>query len=483
MTPGVIDPCVFVVFGGTGDLARRKILPALFELWKEERIPNCQIVGVARSTGMDDEGFRKMTVEALTHEGNVPDGAQRWVDEHLSYHGIGKGDQSDFRDIAVRIESIERDHQLPGNRAFYIALPPAAFEPTIEGLASVGLQESAGWTRIVVEKPFGRDLDSAAELNGVIHRYFKESQVYRIDHYLGKETVQNLLVFRFANAFFESLWNRNHIESVQITVAEELGVEQRAAYYENAGALRDMIQSHLTQLVSLIAMEVPAAFNADDIRFEKVKALRSIAAIKPETIVFGQYAGGTIDGDRVRGYLEEPGVAAGSTTETFVALRLEVDSWRWQGVPFYLRTGKRMPKRLTEIVIKFRQPPVSLFEAYESMHLRSNTLILRLQPEEGFALHFDVKAPGDPFHLERQPLGFQYSDAFGPIPEAYQTLLLDIMEGDQTLFVHADEVETSWHLYTPLLGAKRTVHPYWAGTWGPTAADQLMSNGDDWRNP
>jgi len=483
MTPGTAEPCVFIVFGGTGDLSRRKILPALFELQKAGRTPNCAILGVARSPGMDDEGFRKMTLEALSHDGTVPDGAEEWVKTNFSYQPIGDGSQGDFQAVADRIAAIEKEHDLPGNRAFYIALPPPAFEPTIEGLASVGLHESAGWTRIVVEKPFGHDLDSASELNGVVHRYFKESQVYRIDHYLGKETVQNLLVFRFANAFFESLWNRNHIESVQITVAEELGVEQRAGYYEHAGALRDMIQSHLTQLVSLVAMEVPAAFNADDIRFEKVKALRSIAPIRPDTIVFGQYAGGTIDGEKVCGYLEEPGVAAGSQTETFVALRLEVDSWRWQGVPFYLRTGKRMEKRLTEIVITFRQPPVSLFESFESMRLRSNNLILRLQPDEGFALHFDVKAPGDPFRLERQPLGFQYSEAFGPIPEAYQTLLLDIMEGDQTLFVHSDEVETSWRLYTPLLDAERIVHPYWAGTWGPAVADQLMTNGEKWRNP
>ena len=482
MASGTVDPCVFIVFGGTGDLAQRKILPALFTLWKENRTPHCAVLGVARSSEHDDVSYRGLVRSALKDEFSDPE-LDEWLAQFIHYQPIGEGTPADFVALSDRIATIENGRSLPGNRAFYIALPPKAFEPTIEGLASSGLSKSVGWTRIVVEKPFGSDLESACALNSLVHRNFRESQVYRIDHYLGKETVQNLLVFRFANAFFESLWNRNHIESVQITVAENLGVEQRAGYYEKSGALRDMIQSHLTQLVSLVAMEVPAAFNADDIRFEKVKALRSIASIRPEQVVFGQYAGGTIEGERVPGYLEEPGVAAGSQTETFVALRLDIDSWRWQGVPFYLRTGKRLPRRLTEIVITFRKPPVSLFESFGSIQLRSNILVLRLQPEEGFALHFDVKAPGDPFRLEHQPLGFEYAEAFGPIPEAYQTLLLDVMEGDQTLFVHSDEVETSWRLYEPLLGRKKIIQPYWAGSWGPAAADGLMRSEEQWRSP
>jgi glucose-6-phosphate 1-dehydrogenase len=477
------EPCVFVIFGATGDLARRKILPALYTLHNQKKTPGCIILGVTRTAEIDDAKFRAMAVEALTAEGCPEDDVKRWTDATLFYQPINNGTPDDFRALAGRIGELEQSHQVPGNRAFYIALPPAAFADTIAGLAAAGLCRSSGWTRLVVEKPFGRDLQSAQQLNAIVHEGFLESQVYRIDHYLGKETVQNLLVFRFANAFFESLWNRSHVQSVQITVAEELGVEQRAGYYEQAGALRDMIQSHLTQLVSLVAMEVPADMDADAIRFEKVKAVRSIASIDPDEIVFGQYAPGDIDGKPVSGYRDEPGVAGDSSTETFVALRLEVDTWRWQGVPFYVRTGKRLPRRLTEIVLNMRQPPVSLFEPFDACRLSSNTLVLRVQPDEGFVLTFDVKAPGDPFRLATEPLHFNYHEAFGTIPEAYQTLLLDVIEGDQTLFVHADEVEASWRLYTPVLESSRPVFPYAAGTWGPPQADGLLEGPVRWRNP
>ncbi len=329
----------------------------------------------------------------------------------------------------------------------------------------------------MIEKPFGRDLPSARALNEVVHHYFKESQVYRIDHYLGKETVQNLLVFRLANGIFESLWNRNHVESVQILVAEELGVEDRAGYYDKAGALRDMVQNHLTQLFTLIAMEVPYAIEAEAIRAEKIKVLKSLSPISAKDVVFGQYAPGQADGRKVPGYLEEPGVPADSTTETYISLKLALDNWRWQGVPFYIRTGKRLEKRLTQISVTFRRPPVCMFQSMGMCLLHSNVLLMTLQPDEGFALHFDVKAPGEPFDLKTFPLSFRYGDAFTKLPEAYETLLLDVMVGDQTLFVHADEVEASWSFYETLLEGERHIHPYTAGSWGPSAAERHFVRG------
>ena len=478
------DPALCCIFGGTGDLSRRKILPALYRLYTGGAADTVYVLGVTRSGELDDAAFRDIGREALVTAGVPADAAGRWTDARLYYHAIGEGSSGDFEALAARIAGIEARHQLPGNRVFYLALPPAGFAPTIVGLTAAGLSEAPGFCRLVVEKPFGRDLESARGLNRTIHEGWDEGQVFRIDHYLGKETVQNLLVFRFANAMFESLWNRDHVASVQITVAEELGVETRAGYYDSAGALRDMIQNHLTQLLSLVAMDPPAVLTADAIRAEKVKALTSIRPIARERVVRAQYAGGALEGTKVAGYLEEPGVRPGSTTETFVALRVEVDSWRWQGVPFLLRTGKRLPRRLTEIVVNFREPPVSLFEPYDACHLQSDTLVLRLQPDEGFALYFDVKTPGPSFRLARQPLHFDYAEAFGPLPEAYETLLLDVLEGDQTLFVHADEVEASWALYTPLLDGTSPPARYPAGSWGPDEADTLAGEGAlRWRNP
>ncbi|MDX1577157.1 MAG: glucose-6-phosphate dehydrogenase, partial [Gemmatimonadota bacterium] len=347
-----------------------------------------------------------------------------------------------------------------------------------------GLNRSSGWTRLVVEKPFGRDLDSARELNRLIHAHFDEGQVYRIDHYLGKETVQNLLVFRFANPIFESLWSRDRVECVQITVSEDLGIGSRAGYYDRAGALRDMVQNHVAQLLALVGMEVPAGFEADPVRYEKIKLLGAIREIGPDDVVFGQYARGTVDGEAVPGYLEEAGVDPESDTETFVALRLAFDTWRWQGVPIYVRTGKRLPRRLTQIAVTFQAPPVCLFESMGMCETPPNVLFLTLQPDEGFALLVDVKVPGEPFRLATLPLDFFYKQVFGPIPDAYQTLLLDVLTGDQTLFVHADEAEASWELFEPLLEADRNVHLYRAGTWGPDAADELLArHGHGWIEP
>ena len=477
------EPSTFIIFGGTGDLAQRKILPALWQLYAEgATAAGCAIIGTSRDASIDDAKYREIVVEAATgaHKDADPAKVRVWADEWVYFQPADK----DLVPIKTRIEEVERAHRLPGNRAFYLSLPPSVFPPTVEHLGQIGLNKGpAGtWTRIIIEKPFGRDLATARTLNALVHRWFDEHQVYRIDHYLGKETVQNLLVFRFANAMFESVWDRDHVESVMITVAEQLGVESRAGYYETAGALRDMVQSHLTQLLTLVAMEVPAAMDADSIRAEKLKVIRSVRPLVAADAVLGQYEAGEIDGTLVPGYREESGVSPDSRTETFAALTLHVENWRWQGVPFYLRTGKRLPKRLTEIEIKFRRAPVWMFRGQASQQdapgaeLHRNTLLVTLQPDEGFSLYFDVKAPGDPFRIKRLPLHFNYAEAFSESPEAYETLMRDVLVGDQTLFVHAAEVEASWALYAPLLDGRRAVYPYPAGTWGPDQAEHLTSH-------
>ena len=478
---GACEPSTLVVFGATCDLARRKILPALCRLFaRGATAAGCAVVGTSRDASVDDARFREVAVESVLKAHKTADAAavRAWADRWLHFHAADK----DLAPLRGRVEEVEQALGLPGNRSFYLSLPPAAFPKTVEQLGACGLTAGPGWKRLVVEKPFGRDLASARELNALVHRHFDESQVYRIDHYLGKETVQNLLVFRFANAMFESVWDRDHVESVMITVAEELGVEERAGYYESAGALRDMVQSHLTQLMTLVAMEVPAAMDADSIRSEKLKVLRSVRPLAPTDAVLGQYEPGEINGTDAPGYREEPGVSPDSRTETFAALTLHLENWRWQGVPFHLRTGKRMPRRLTEIEIKFRRAPVWMFRrgalAPEGpgTELHRNTLLVTLQPNEGFSLYFDVKAPGDPFRIRRLPLHFTYAEEFGDsLPEAYETLVRDVLAGDQTLFVHAAEVEASWALYAPLLDGRRAVYPYPAGSWGPNEAAHVSS--------
>jgi glucose-6-phosphate 1-dehydrogenase len=478
-----VAPHLFVILGATGDLTGRKLLPALYRLKKQGQLgAQSYILGTAVDTDIDDAGFRARCRQWLAADGvKAKELNAGWCDDHVFYQTLGKAGSEEYVALAKRIATIEQQNQLPGNRVFYLALPPSVFPSAITLLGEVGLNESKGWVRLVIEKPFGRDLQSAESLNSVLHKHFDESQVYRIDHYLGKETVQNLLVFRFANALFEPVWNRDRIECVEITVAETLGVEHRGGYYETAGAMRDMIQNHLTQLMTLTAMEAPSSFDAEAIRREKAKVLLSVAPIKPEDVVFGQYTQGTIEAKAVPAYRDEPGVAKNSSTETFVALRLEIANWRWHGVPFLLRTGKRMPRQVSQIVISFRRPPVSLFRPFDDCALQSNTLVITIQPDEGFDLGFEIKKPGREITLDSSRLSFRYSEMFAPLPEAYETLLLDVLIGDATLFVSDDWVEDSWRIYTSLLEKRPPVIPYSAGTWGPEEAERLVKDlGQRW---
>ncbi len=479
-----LDPHLFVIIGGTGDLTQRKLLPALARGVGGDPEVESVVLAVARTPELDDAAYREWAAAALARAGITDQAALRWCAERLHYLAVEQTSADAYAAVRQRVLEVEAEHGLPGNRVFYLALPPAAFPGAITALGDAGLASGPGWTRLVIEKPFGRDLESARSLNALVHRHFDESQVYRIDHYLGKETVQNLLVFRFANPVFEDVWNRDRVASVQITVAESLGVEHRAGYYEQAGALRDMVQNHATQLLTLVAMEAPAAFDAAAIRSEKVKVLRSIAPLDPGAVVLGQYTAGAVDGVSVPGYLGEPGVARDSTTETYAALRLDVATWRWQGVPFHIRTGKRLGRRLTRIVVTFRRPPVEIFEPFQdACRLGSNILVLTLQPDEGFDLGFEVKTPGEGVELASQHLRFRYDEVFEPLPDAYETLLRDIVQGDQTLFVHADEVEAAWRLYDPILHDRPAPLPYAAGSRGPIAAGRVTAPEDEvtWR--
>ncbi|MCE2526435.1 MAG: glucose-6-phosphate dehydrogenase [Actinomycetia bacterium] len=476
---------LLVVFGATGDLYRQKLAAALYHLVRQYDLADrFVILGVARSQ-LDDQGFRALTRRSLEEvsQGQAQLGEAyadpgNWCDEVLYFQSIGSGDKQAYQALGSRIEQIETAHGLSGNRIFYLALPPAAIGSTARGLGASGLAHSAGWTRLVVEKPFGVNLQSAMALNGILHGCFDEQQIYRIDHYLGKATVQNLLVFRFANPLFESVWSRDRIDNVQITVAEAVGIGERSGYYDRSGALRDMVQNHLTQLLSLVAMEPPVSFDAEAIRDEKVKALQSIRPLEPDDVVLGQYTEGQYNGRPVKGYLEEQGVNQDSGTPSYAALRVFIDSWRWQGVPFYLRTGKRMPSRLTQIAVTFREPPVALFKSFERSGQQGNVLYFRLQPHEGFDLLFDVQRPSDHPELATRSLAFAYEEAFGSLPDAYETLLYDVMTGDRTLFVRSDEAEQAWRLYTPILEAGISPDPYPAGSWGPKEAERLLSPGD-----
>ncbi len=472
-----IEPHIFVILGATGNLARRKLFPALYQLSTKGALEGKSVIlGVSRSKEYDDKIFRDQIKKTLKTSGlSINDKVfSEWCEKCLYYHSIGEGNLVDYKKLSDRIVKLETEKKFSNNRVFYMALPPDAFPNTIKGLGESGLNKGAGWTRIVIEKPFGRDLESAKQLNGLVHKYFKESQIYRIDHFLGKETVQNLLVFRFANAFFEHLWNREHIESIDIVVAENQGIEGRAKYYERSGALRDMVENHLTQLLTLVAMEPPATFKSEAIRNEKIKILHQIAPIRSEDVVFGQYSEGIINGKKVKGYRDELGVSPDSKIETFVGLRLEIANWRWAGVPFFLFTGKRMPQKSTQIKVRFQCAPVSIFAPFgPACSVQPNVLIITIQPDEGFDLKIQVKSLGQPMSLTSQSLNFKYSEAFGSPPDAYEALLLDVINGDQTLFVHSDEVENAWKLYTPLLEMDKPIRLYPAGSGYPPETDRL----------
>ncbi|MGE5048807.1 MAG: glucose-6-phosphate dehydrogenase [Deltaproteobacteria bacterium] len=489
------EPCAVVIFGASGDLAHRKLVPALYNLALGAYLPAAfGIVGVSKSAYAHDEFARDLREAVGRFSRQKPVDPEIWQDFAAGIRYVsGSFDDSDtFARLRAQLEELDKTRSTRGNRLYYFATPPSTFPTLLKQLKAAGLINApldSAFTRVVIEKPFGRDLSSARALNRLVLETCDEKQVFRIDHYLGKETVQNLLVLRFANSIFEPIWNRRYVDHVEITAGEELGIEARGRYYEEAGILRDMLQNHVLQLVCLSAMEPPVAFDADAVRDEKIKVLRAIETFDaPEqvlhNVVLGQYGAGSVAGADVQGYREEKDVAKDSRTPTFVALRLNIRSWRWDGVPFYIRTGKRMPKRATEIAIHFRPLPHSLFGQGTTL---PNVLIVRVQPQEGIAVRFSAKVPGERYRPRTVSMDFRYGSIFGATPEAYERLLLDALRGDQTLFTRRDEVEAAWKIVGNILkvteGAEFPApYPYEAGSWGPTASDELLAqDGRAWR--
>jgi glucose-6-phosphate 1-dehydrogenase len=494
-TRAVAQPCGIVIFGATGDLTHRKLIPALYNLAADGELPPAVAVVCVARREKTDEGFRTELEEAVRKfsRQTVRDDIWKTFAQSISYHRTEFHDVKGYETLAERLKQLDKERGTRGNRLFYLAVAPDQFEPILDNLKAVDLNRApeGSWARVIVEKPFGTDLASARELNRVVSNAFSESQTYRIDHFLGKETAQNILVLRFANAIFEPLWNTRYIDHIQITAAETLGVEGRAGYYDKAGALRDMVQNHLLQLLCLISMEAPTDLHADSIRDEKVKVVRSLRRLIGEAVtinvVRGQYSAGAINGKPVVGYREEKGVDPKSTTETYVAMRLHIDDWRWADVPVYVRVGKRLPKSGTEISVHFKKAPPVLFNK-ELVTLDQNVLVVRIQPDEGISLRMQAKIPGTSLRIEPVKMDFHYGTSFGkPSPEAYERLLLDAMSGDATLFARRDEVEEAWAFIDPVEEAwqlKKDVgfFFYAAGAWGPDEADQLLAReGRTWR--
>jgi glucose-6-phosphate 1-dehydrogenase len=488
------DPAALMIFGAGGDLTWRKLIPAIYDLFLDGWLPgHFAVIGIDLKE-MGDDDFRQHLrggVDQFSRHGEVGD--ERWAEfeARLSFISADFAEPATYDTIKQRLGRLEKDWGARVNPIFYQATPPALVETIVQQLGHAELARQYEGARIVLEKPFGRDLDSARDLNAMVAQVFDESQIYRIDHYLGKETVQNILAFRFANALFEPIWDRRYIDHVQITVAEEVGVEHRGGYYDQAGALRDMVQNHLLQILCLIAMEPPVAFDADEIRDRKVDVLRAVRPIPPRRVhdfaVRGQYGAGWMEGERVPGYRQEPGTDPDSTTETFAAVKLFVDNWRWQDVPFYLRTGKRLPKRISEVLIQFKPVPHQSFPASAVVAWQPNRLIVRIQPEESILLRFQAKQPGPSMRLNPVEMRFCYSEAFKVTPpEAYETLLLDVLLGDATLFMRADQVEAAWSVVMPILEAWETTAPvdlpnYRAGSCGPEGAEALIAqDGRSW---
>lgn len=489
---------ILVIFGASGDLTARKLVPALFHLFLVRQLPeNFVVLGASRSD-MTDQQFREKVVLNSKYlknklddlkQGDIPKFADRFF-----YEDLGTDYDTDYGGLRKRIEALKEDFDTSGNIIYYLSTPPNLYQVIAKNLAEAGLNaQQNGWKRLIVEKPFGYSLKSARSLNKGLQQYFEEQQIYRIDHYLGKETVQNLLVTRFANSIFEPLWNRNYIHHVEITNAESVGVEKRGGYYDKSGALRDMFQNHLLQIVSLIVMEPPISDAPEDIRNEKVKALKSLRIMTDEKVLHdqtirAQYMASTIESEKVKGYREEDGVDPNSTTETYAAIKFFVDNWRWEGVPFYVRTAKRMPTKVTEAVIHFKTPHHQIFQD-SGINNKDNKLVIRIQPDEGVLIKFGVKVPGQGFKVERANLDFYYSSLTQThVMEAYERLLLDCMRGDATLYARADEVEAAWEFVDPIINywknnTEAHMYGYSAGVWGPENADDLIDGIGFWRNP
>jgi glucose-6-phosphate 1-dehydrogenase len=492
-------PTVVVIFGASGDLTARKLIPAIYNLSFDNLLPaDFHLVGYGRKP-LPDEEFRSMAQAAVKEFSRRELDPAVWkrVAASTTYVSGGYDEKAGFDRLAAHIKDIEKGVGSEVQSLFYISTPPSVFFPIIQNLGASGLGGrylgKPHHSKVIIEKPFGTDLDSAKALNAELRSVFDENQVYRIDHYLGKETVQDLLVQRFANSIFEPIWNRNYIDSVQITVAEDQGVGTRAGYYEESGCLRDMIQNHTTQLLALTAMEPPGSFEAEALRNEKVKLLKAVEPLdlgRHKDMARAQYTAGMIGGKKVPGYLQEEGISAHSATETFAALRLSINNWRWQGVPFYIRSGKRMPRRVSEIAVQFKCPPGTIFPQKEGFNLAPNTLSFQIQPDEGLSLILNAKIPGLDTRTQPVKMSFRYATTFGSnTPEAYERLVLDAMIGDGTLFIRGDEAETSWGIYTPVLKywhsqGRKGMETYEAGSWGPEGATELLaSRGHAWRQP